>query len=127
MLRRLLRHLVLLIAVFGLMPGAERALEQVIELVGHGHFAHTVPGEPDPFAAEHGCTPAEPNGSCGHSQASAMQAKAEAGAFPGDRWLTWMMDSERAGRRPASVRHPLTNDVAPANRSTAPPTPPANA
>ena len=127
MLRRLARNLLLLVAVFGIFPGGEMVLEQVTELLGHGHFAHTVPGEADPFAAEHGCTPAEQNCSCPHAQPSTAQGRAEAGAFPTDNWLTWMLDAERIGRRPASARGPSGNDIAPANRSTAPPTPPANA
>jgi hypothetical protein len=127
MLRRLARNLLLLAAVYGVLPGGELVVEQVTELVGHGHFAHSIAGEVDPFAAEHGCTPAEQNCSCPHAQPSTAQGKAEAGAFPNDHWLTWMLDAARAGRRPASARRVSSNDVAPANRSTAPPTPPANA
>ena len=127
MLRRLARNLLLLVAVFGIFPGGEMVLEQVTELLGHGHFAHTVPGEADPFAAEHGCGPAEQNCQCPHAQLATAQGRAEAGAFPTDHWLTWMLDAARAGRHPVSARGPSGNDIAPANRSTAPPTPPANA
>lgn len=127
MLRRLARTLLLLSVVLGILPGADLVVEQVVELVGHGHFAHSVPGEPDPFAAEHGCGPAEPNCSCPHAQPSTAQGKVQAGAFPTDHWLTSMLDAERAGRRPASARRQAEHDRIPANRSTAPPTPPANA
>ncbi len=127
MIRRLLRTLLILVSVLGILPGSELLVEQVTELLGHGHFAHTVHGEADPFAAEHGCGPAEQNCPCPHAQLTTAQGRAEAGAFPTDHWLTWMLDAERAGRRPASARHPGGNDIAPANRSTAPPTPPANA
>lgn len=127
MLRRLARTLLLLAAVFGILPGGEMVVEQVTELAGHGHFAHSVPGEVDPFAAEHGCGPAEQNCSCPHAQPTTAQGRAEAGAFPMDNWLTWMLDAQRAGRRPASARQFGENDRVPANLSTAPPTPPANA
>lgn len=127
MIRSLARTLVLLAVVLGILPGGELVLENVTELVRHGHPAHSVPGEVDPFAAEHGCTPAEQNCSCPHAQPGTAQGKAEAGAFPTDHWLTWMLDAERAGRRPASARGIPGNDIPPANRSTAPPTPPANA
>ena len=113
--------------LLGLMPGVNEALEQVTELVAHGHPAHSVPGEADPLAAEHGCSPSQHACPCHESQASSMQAKAEAGAFPTDHWLTWMVDAERVGRRPASARRVSGNDRVPANLSTAPPTPPANA
>lgn len=124
---RLARLLVLLSVVFGILPGGELLLEQVVELAGHGHFAHSVPGEADPFAAEHGCGPTESNCSCPHAQPSTSQGRSEAGAFPTDHWLTWMLDAERAGRRPASARRRAEHDRVPANRATAPPTPPANA
>lgn len=127
MIRRLLRALLMLVSVFGILPGSVLLVEQVTELLGHGHFAHSVPGEPDPFAAEHGCGPAEQNCQCPHAQLTTAQAKAEADAFPTDHWLTWMLDAERAGRRTAAARRVSSNDIAPANRSTAPPTPPANA
>lgn len=124
---RLARLLVLLSVVFGILPGGELLLEQVVELVGHGHFAHSVPGEADPFAAEHGCGPTESNCSCPHAQPSTSQGRSEAGAFPTDHWLTWMLDAERLGRRPASARRHPEHDRVPANLATAPPTPPANA
>lgn len=127
MIRRFLRTLVLVAAVLGLLPGADAIVEQVTELVVHGHPAHSVPGEVDPLAVEHGCTPSRHACPCHESQASSLQAKAEVGAFPTDHWLTWMLDAERVGRRPASARLPGRNDIAPANRSIAPPTPPANA
>lgn len=126
-IRRLARTLLLLATVFGILPGGEMVVEQVTELARHGHPAHSVPGEPDPFAAQHGCSPAEQNCSCPHAQPTTAHGKAEAGAFPQDHWLTWMLESERAARRPASARRQVENEVAPANRSTAPPTPPANA
>lgn len=126
-LRRLARTLILIVALFGILPGGDMIVEQVVELAGHGHFAHTVPGEADPFAAEHGCSPAEQNCSCPHAQASMASARAEAGAFPTAEWITWMVDSDRAGRRPASARRRPEQDRIPANRATAPPTPPANA
>ena len=127
MIRRFLRHLLILVSVLGILPGSELLVEHVSELVRHGHPAHSVPGEADPRAAEHGCSPIQHACPCHHSQASSTQAKAQAGAFPTDHWLTWMLDAERVGRRPASARGPSGNDIAPANRSTAPPTPPANA
>ena len=127
MLRRLARTLLLLVTVFGILPGGEFFVEQLVELVGHGHLAHTVPGEPDPFAAEHGCGPTEQNCQCPHAQASTAHGRSEAGAFPTDHWLTWMLDAERAGRRPASERRHFEHDRVPANLATAPPTPPANA
>lgn len=127
MIRRFLLTLLILVSVLGILPGSELLVEQVSELVRHGHPAHSVPGESDPFAAEHGCGPAEQNCPCPHAQLTTAQGKAEAGAFPTDPWLTWMLDAERAGRRHASARRASGNDIAPANRSTAPPTPPANA
>lgn len=126
-IRRLARTLVLLAVALGMFPGGELLVEHVTELARHGHPAHSVPGEPDPFAAQHGCSPAEQNCSCPHAQPTTAHGKAEAGAFPQDHWLTWMLESERAARRPASARRQVENEVAPANRSTAPPTPPANA
>lgn len=113
--------------MLGMLPGTELLVEHVVELVGHGHLAHTVAGEADPFAAEHGCSPAEPNCSCPHAQPTTTQSRSEAGAFPTDHWLTWVLDAERAGRRPASARRQGEHDRIPANRATAPPTPPANA
>ena len=127
MIRRLLRTLLIVVLLLGILPGSELLVEHVSELVRHGHPAHSVPGEADPYAAEHGCSPSQHACPCHESQASSTQGKAGAGAFPTDHWLTWMLDAERAGRRPASARQPSGNDIAPANRSTAPPTPPANA
>lgn len=124
---RLARILVLLSAVFGILPGTALLVEQVVELAGHGHLAHTVPGEPDPFAAEHGCTPSEQNCSCPHAQPTTAQVRSEVGAFPTDHWLTWVLDAERAGRRPASARRRAEHERVPAHLATAPPTPPANA
>lgn len=128
MLRRLARTLILLFAVYGLVPGGERAIEQVVELVGHGHLAHTVPDEPDPFASEHGCTPAEPNCECAHAQPTAPYARAEARpVLPGEHLVLWLLDADSDARNPSSGRRFAGDDVPPANRSTAPPTPPANA
>ena len=126
MLRRLARNLLLLVAVLGLMPGVNEALEQAAELIEHGHPAHTVPGEAHPLAAEHGCTPVQHQCPCHEGQSVDMRG-AMAGGPSAENWLTWMLDAERVGRRPASARGPSGNDIAPANRSTAPPTPPANA
>ena len=127
MIRRFLHHLLILVSVLGILPGSELLVEHVSELVRHGHPAHSVPGEADPHAAEHGCSSTQHACPCHNSQASSTQAKAQAGSFPTEHWLTWMLDAERAGRRPGSAGHPRGNDIAPANRSTAPPTPPANA
>lgn len=126
MIFRVARTLFFLISVFGFFPGGEIVVEQVKELVSHGHFAHTVPGEADPFAAEHGCGPAEQNCSCAHAQPTMTQQRADSAAFPADPWLTWMLDAQRASR-PGAAQWFGTNEVPPANRANAPPTPPANA
>lgn len=127
MFRRLARAVVVLVALLGILPGGEMIVEHLVELAGHGHLAHSVPGEVDPFAAEHGCSPAEQNCSCPHAQASTDAGRAEAGAYPLAVWTTWMLDAERAGRRPTSARQRAENDRLPANHANAPPTPPANA
>lgn len=127
MLRRLLRTLVVLVAALGILPGSELLIENASELIGHGHFAHSARDKAEPFNAEHGCSPAERNCPCPHAQLTMAQGKAEVAAFPQDHWLTWTLDVERAGRRSDSIRRFRGSDVAPANRSTAPPTPPAKA
>jgi hypothetical protein len=126
MLRRLARTLLVLVAVLGLLPGVNEALEHLGELIEHGHLAHSVPGEHDPFGEEHGCTPVQHQCPCHEGQSVAYSIYG-VGAADHAEWLTWMMDADRARLRATSARGPIGNDLAPANRSTAPPTPPANA
>ena len=81
MLRRLARNLLLLVAVLGLMPGVNEALEQAAELIEHGHPAHTVPGEAHPLAAEHGCTPVQHQCPCHQGQSVDMRGAVAGGPF----------------------------------------------
>lgn len=135
MLRRLARALVLLIAVSGLIPGARALVEQAVALAATGHFAASVPGDADlccaedgcPCCAEHGCAPSGQTCACPHVQPGTEQGRAEVCAFPSDHWAALNLASERPVRRAPSARRFSPNDRVPANRATAPPTPPANA
>ncbi|MFZ5480813.1 MAG: hypothetical protein ACOZNI_28895 [Myxococcota bacterium] len=126
MLRRLARTLLLLVAALGLLPGVSEAAEQVAELVTHGHPAHSAPGEVDPLAGEHGCSPVEHRCPCHESQSLSLNGAYGAGA-PAGAWLTWMLDADQARRRARSARRPATAELVAASRATGPPTPPPNA
>lgn len=126
MLRRLARTLLLLLAVLGLLPGASQAMEQIAELIEHGHPAHSVPGEPDRFADEHGCTPIQHQCPCHEGQSVAYNRYA-VGAANHAEWLTWMMDVDLARLRAMNARHPSVNDALPRSLAHGPPTPPPNA
>lgn len=126
MLRRLARTLLLLLAVLGLLPGASQAMEQIAELIEHGHPAHSVPGEPDRFADEHGCTPLQHQCPC-HEGQSVAQHGYSVGAANHAEWLTWMMDVDHARLRAMNARHSSVNDALPRSLAHGPPTPPPNA
>lgn len=126
MLRRLARTLLLLLAVLGLVPGMYEAVEQIAELVEHGHPAHSVPGEHDPFADEHGCTPIQHQCPC-HEGQSVAHYRYAVGAANHAEWLTWMMDVDHARLRATNARHSSVNDALPRSLAHGPPTPPPNA
>lgn len=46
-----------LLLVWSFMPGGAELVEQTVHFVSTGHFAHTIPGDPDepPRGAEHDC------------------------------------------------------------------------
>lgn len=126
MFRRLARTLLLTLAVLGLIPGMNEAVEQLAELVGHGHLAHTVPDEHDPLADEHGCTPVQHHCPCHQGQTAGYHDYA-AEAANSAQWLTWMLDADLAPRRATDPRRPHGNDELPRSSARGPPTPPPNA
>lgn len=73
MIRRLSRNLLVLLAILGLLPGAGGLVEHVVELLAHGHAAHSVEGEHDPLADEHGCTPVQHHCPCHDGQSVTEQ------------------------------------------------------
>ncbi len=126
MFRRLARTLLLLVAVLGLLPGVSEAVEQLGELIEHGHPAHSVPGETDPLAGEHGCTPVQHQCPCHEGQSIALYSYT-VGAMTSEHWLTWMMEADRVRVHATSSRTPASNDRLPILGANAPPTPPPNA
>lgn len=125
--RRLLRTFVLLIAVLGLLPDATWAVVEVAGLIAGEPVSTGGSDEADPVAAERGCTPISHVCPCHQSQGASAQAKPEAGSFSSDHWLAWMLEHPQSARQVPQGRRLVGNDLPPANRSTAPPTPPANA
>ncbi len=126
MLRRLTRTLLLLVAVLGLMPGVNEAVEHLAEFIGHGHPAHSVPGEHDPLADEHGCTPVQHQCPC-HEGQSVAHDSFTIGAARHAEWLTWMIGSDRARLPATNGRTPHAHDMLPRSAAHGPPTPPPNA
>ena len=125
MLVRLARRLLLLVAVLGLMPGFDAAMEALVELADHGHAAHSVPGEPDPLAEEHGCTPVEHHCPCHAAEPVLLGRAGQLAARPPE-GLALHLDPRPPRRAPAR-RAPLGPDARRLTRATAPPTPPPNA
>ncbi|MFZ5479470.1 MAG: hypothetical protein ACOZNI_22080 [Myxococcota bacterium] len=82
MLRRLLRTLVLLLAVIGLCPGVSELVENLGELAEHGHFAHEVAEAPARAHAEHGCTAMSHGCGC-HASSPALPTVAPVLPVPG--------------------------------------------
>ncbi len=122
--RRLFRTLFLLVGVLGLVPGANGALEQLVERIAHGHAAHSVAGEHDALAAEHGCTPLQHHCPCHESQSIALASFSQSPAA--EQWLTLMLEPDPV-RYAAVGRTPSSNDTQRAVGANAPPTPPPNA
>jgi hypothetical protein len=126
MLRRLVQTLLVLIAVVGLLPGVNEAVEHIAEFIEHGHLAHSVPGEHDPLADEHGCTPVQHQCPCHEGQSVAYDG-VTVGAASHAEWLTWMIGSDSARLRATTARTPHANDMLPRPAAHGPPTPPPNA
>lgn len=126
MFRRLLTTVFALLALGGLLPGAREVVEHLGEWVEHGHLAHSEPGENDPYADEHGCSPIQHRCPCHEGQSVAVYALS-AGANWSAEWLTWTLPRVHVRAVP-----PLINFVAESaplylSRANAPPTPPPNA
>ena len=126
MFRRLARTLLLTLAVLGLIPGMNEAVEQLVELAGHGHLAHSVPDGHDPLAGEHGCTPLQHHCPCHQGQTAGYHDYA-VDAATAAAWLTWMVDGEFAPRPAPDRRQLNAHDDLPRSSARGPPTPPPNA
>lgn len=127
MIWRCARNLLAFVAFLGLLPGFNLVVEQLAELVQHGHLAHTVRGEADPLGEEHGCNPIEHHCPCHRGGQSAELGRLVDGGTVAPLWLTWMIDFPDPRRRHLSQDWPRATDRLVASRSTAPPTPPPNA
>jgi hypothetical protein len=123
--RRLARILVLLVAVFGLVPGIRDAAERAVVELATG----SAPADTDPSCVDHGCTPCEDPGCACHGCVSRTSSTVTAPPATTDAapdWLTLMLYAPPLPRRgaPDSINHGDAQIVA---RATAPPTPPPNA
>ena len=88
-LRRLFRAWLVALAVFAAIPGSAEALEQLVELVGHGHPAHSVPGEADRFCIEHEDVAPCSGPTCGCHASPIVVAAMQAEFGWRDGWLLW--------------------------------------
>lgn len=125
MLRSIAQILLLLFAVLATTPGASELVENVVERLQHGHPAHSVPGEEDPFCADEGSAPCKgPSCEC-HVGAGIFLV--ELGAESGIR-VEWTSLAMAGALRPKASGEPRVrwSDVCPNARSNAPPTPPPN-
>lgn len=54
---RLGRAVLVAVLAWNFVPGSGEVAEQLVHLLRNGHFAHTIPGDPDegPSSAEHEC------------------------------------------------------------------------
>ncbi len=67
---RWLRPYIVVLMVFGMIPGAGELIENVIHLVEHGHSAHALDDEDhERRGAEHGCSGTSHDCSCCQSPA----------------------------------------------------------
>lgn len=121
-IRRMFHQFVLLLSLIGLMPGVDLLIEQAAELIGHGHLAHST-GEPDPLAAEHGCTPTDHHCACAHAAGASLAPRLNPTAHP-PRVAPWGLVLTLSRRQSKRARTLAAADRSPAHRATAPPTPP---
>lgn len=125
MFRRFARILLPLMAILAMMPGFGEAVEHLAELLEHGHAAHTVVGEHDPLAAEHGCTPIQHQCPCHEAPPSSLVQRLAA-TQQAPMWLLWAEGPARAPQPGGKAWSPHA-DFPLSSRAIAPPTPPPNA
>jgi len=125
-IRRFAALVLVCLAVAGLLPGAREAIEHLGEWVEHGHLAHSIPGEHDPYADEHGCTPIQHRCPCHEGQSVAVYSLV-AGANWSAEWLVWMLPSKAARAAVPAVQFARQTAPLYLSRANAPPTPPPNA
>ena len=128
MLRRLSRFCLLLLAVLSAALGTGELIEQAVELAGHGHPAHSVPDEVDPFCSEQGEAPCEGATCVCHSTTSAVSlGMVQTVTLFESGWEIRLDDDASLIASGGLARRPFASVDAPRNRANAPPTPPPNA
>lgn len=125
MLPAFLRSLMLLVALLGLLPGVNEALEHVAELVQHGHVAHSSGDEHHALEGEHGCTPVQHHCGCHATQSATLADLGAWAAYP-QGTTVWLVPTPPPAGDSTPSSPLLRDDRAPRTRALTPPTPPPN-